>query len=248
MLLSLGLAGVLVLRAAGQTRRSDDRGRRAVPRAHRSLRAQLKDTRHASETALNERAQLERDLHDGAAQRVLGLQLGLSRARSHARTQPLARELERLERHARLLRDDLRKLSQGIYPSSLVESGVVPALLDAMVTSDDRVDISGSIPRLPQHIEHALYFCALEAIQNVVAHAGGWTNANVEFTTAHETVVCRVSDEGVGFEVGQPAGDGIGLRGMRERIAAVGGSLAIQSAPGRGTAVTAIVPIPNGAE
>ena len=209
------------------------------------LADQLRQTRHVAEEAVNERAALERNLHDGAAQRVLSLQMGLAQARSHAGSTALGAALARLERHAQLLHDDLRELSHGIFPSVLVDGGVVDALAEATLATNQRVRISRTIGRMPRHLEHALYFTALEAVQNVLAHAGTWAIATVDFSQTADSVVCRISDDGVGFETDSCAGHGLGLASMQERVTAVGGTLSIESAPGWGTSVVAEIPLPE---
>lgn len=212
---------------------------------HHMLVDQLRQTRHVAEEAVNERAALERDLHDGAAQRVLSLQMGLAQARSHAGSTALGAALAQLERHAQLLHDDLRELSHGIFPSVLVDCGVVEALAEATLATNQRVRISRTIERIPRHLEHALYFTALEAVQNVLAHAGTWAIATVDFSQTADSVVCRISDDGVGFEIDGSAGHGLGLASMQERVTAVGGTLSIESAPGWGTSVVAEIPLPG---
>jgi signal transduction histidine kinase len=206
---------------------------------------QLRQTRHVAEEAVNERAALERNLHDGAAQRVLSLQMGLAQARSQAGSTALGTALEQLERHAQLLHDDLRELSHGIFPSVLVDCGVVEALAEATLATNQRVRISRTIGRIPRHLEHALYFTALEAVQNVLAHAGTWAIATVDFSQTADSVVCRISDDGVGFDPDGSAGHGLGLASMQERVTAVGGTLSIESAAGWGTSVVAEIPLPG---
>jgi len=212
---------------------------------HDALVDQLRQTRHVAEEAVNERAALERDLHDGAAQRVLSLQMGLAQARSDAGPTALGAALGQLERHAQLLHDDLRELSHGIFPSVLVDCGVVEALAEATLATNQRVRISRTIERIPRHLEHALYFTALEAVQNVLAHAGTWAIATVDFSQTAGSVMCRISDDGVGFDIDGSAGHGLGLASMQERVTAVGGTLSIESAPGWGTSVVAEIPLPG---
>jgi signal transduction histidine kinase len=213
--------------------------------SHRALLEQLHETRHVAQTAIAEREQLERDLHDGAVQRVASLQLGLARLKGEESSSRLIDELELLEQHTRLLGAELRSLAHGIYPPALVERGVTAALVEATLASSDRVEISGSIPRVPGHIEHALYFSTLQAIQNALHHGGAWARARVELALANDTVVVRVSDDGVGFDPDEVIDDErhIGVASMRERTTTVGGTLAVRSAPGRGTSVTIAVPL-----
>jgi signal transduction histidine kinase len=223
-------------------------GRRRTALGDPTLVDQLRQTRHVAEEAVNERAALERDLHDGAAQRVLSLQMGLAQARSDAGSTALGAALAQLERHAQLLHDDLRELSHGIFPSVLVDCGVVEALAEATLATNQRVRISRTIERMPRHLEHALYFTALEAVQNVLAHAGTWAIATVDFSQTADSVVCRISDDGVGFDLDGSAGHGLGLASMQERVTAVGGTLSIESAPGWGTSVVAEIPLPEESE
>jgi signal transduction histidine kinase len=157
----------------------------------------------------------------------------------------LADDLERLERHAGLLRDDLRSLSHGIYPPALVERGVAAALAEATLASSARVRITGTIPRAPSHVEYALYFSALEAVQNAVNHGGASARVQVDLGRTNGSAVLRVSDDGVGFDPDDPV-DGAHHRGvasMRERTTAAGGTLGVRSEPGHGTSITITIPL-----
>jgi signal transduction histidine kinase len=209
------------------------------------LLEQLDETRHAAQTAVREREQLERDLHDGATQRVSSLLLGLARLRQTlTQSNQLSADLARLEQHALLLREDLRRLSHGIYPAALVERGVLAALSEATLASSERITFSGELPRLPGPIEHALYFSTLEAVQNALRHGGSWTRVTVQLAQTDVVVVSRVSDNGVGFNPLEQIDEAQhrGLVGIRERATTVGGTLAVHSEPGEGTAVTVVIP------
>jgi signal transduction histidine kinase len=153
-------------------------------------------------------------------------------------------DLARLEQHALLLREDLRRLSHGIYPAALVERGVLAALSEATLASSDRITFSGELPRLPGPIEHALYFSTLEAVQNALRHGGSWTRVTVQLAQTDVFVVSRVSDNGVGFNPLEQVDEAQhrGLAGIRERATTVGGTLAVHSEPGEGTSVTVVIP------
>jgi signal transduction histidine kinase len=191
----------------------------------------------------NERARLERDLHDGVLQRVFALQLGLAHAREQA-PPPLAAVLEGLERQARLIGGELRALAHGIYPGTLLDRGLRAALDEATLGAAGRVTVHGDVGRLPEPVERAAYFCVLEAIQNMLRHAGAWATARVTLRADDGVLRFEVVDNGVGFD-GAAAPEGLGLRSMRERVAAVGGQLVLESAPGNGVAVRGAIPLPE---
>src|SRR5207245_649043 len=117
---------------------------------------------------------------------------------------------EHVELQAGAIGDDLRRLATGIYPKTLVDRGLTEALQEAILESGDRVELVGDAGRLPAQIEQALYFCALEAVQNAVRHAGSWARVEVSLVRSARDVDLEVVDNGVGFDLDGVA-RGLGL-------------------------------------
>jgi len=194
------------------------------------------------ESVEQERHRLERDLHDGAQQRLTTIQLKLAVASEEAGQAALREELEELAAETAAAASELRAVAHGIYPPLLHDAGVAPALRAVAGRAPIRVRmVDRGIGRGPAGVELALYYCALEALQNVAKHAGPEVQAVVTLAHARDELVFEVRDDGHGFDPGAN-GDGIGLVSMRDRIGAVGGRLEIRSAPGAGTSVRGTVP------
>jgi signal transduction histidine kinase len=208
----------------------------------RELLDELDDSRRAIVAETQSRIKIERELHDGAVQRLLSLQMGIAGARAHAKSPELSAELERLEEQARHLGGDLRLLAHGIYPGTLLEHGLQAALVEATFTAAHRVRLSGEVGRLSTRVEHAAYFCILEAVQNALRHAGTWARIDITLRVTEQALRFSVTDNGVGFDPAT-AGHGIGLSSMRGRISSVGGMLEIESKPGWGAAVLGVIPL-----
>ena len=133
-------------------------------------------------------------------------------------------------------------LSRGIYPQALTDDGVGAALRAVLNASTIPVTVDDhGLGRLPEEIEAALYFCAVEAVQNAVKHAGA-SAITVDLSSDGLQVSLEVRDDGSGFSPDGDAG-GHGLDNMRDRIDAVHGSLSLRSAPGHGATVQAAVPL-----
>ncbi len=191
-----------------------------------------------------ERRRIERDLHDGAQQRLVALRIKLELAEELMREDP-AEGLSRLHQ----LGDDvtetlgeIRSISHGVYPSLLEERGLPAALHAAALRAPTQAHVSpNGVGRLPQPVESAVYFCCLEALQNTAKHARDATEVTIDL---HEDDGLRfeVRDNGAGFDV-RAHTNGAGLTNMRDRIEAVGGRLVVRSSPGEGSAVSGIVPL-----
>jgi signal transduction histidine kinase len=193
-------------------------------------------------SADDERHRLERDLHDGAQQRLYLLQIKLGRLRQGVADDRLVGEIEEIEADAAAALEELRVLAHGIFPTVLVESGVPEALRASAVDAPIAVRVTDHwIGRCSPTIEAALYFCALEAIQNAAKHAGDGAHVTVDLDRDGDRVDLSIADDGPGF---QPAGmsGGIGFVTMRDRIGAVGGELEIISHPGAGVTVHVTIP------
>ena len=198
------------------------------------------------EAAAVERRRLERDLHDGVQQHLVGLRLKLAMATEAIREDPAhgERMLASMGRQMDDLLHEVRSLARGIYPSVLSQCGLGEALRAAARSSAVPVEVRGSrIGRYPEDLEVAVYFCCLEALQNVAKHAGEEASARLTLRQEGRQLRFEVRDAGVGFDPGQDQG-GNGLVNMRDRIEAIGGTLTITTRRGRGTTVRGCVPVP----
>jgi signal transduction histidine kinase len=138
--------------------------------------------------------------------------------------------------------DDLRDLARGIYPPLLADRGLVAALeAQARKAAVPTTVLSETVDRFPQAIESAVYFCALEALNNVAKYAEA-SSAEIELAQQDGHLRFVVRDDGVGFD-SAASSYGTGLQGMADRLDAIGGSFAITSKPGGGTTVTGRVPV-----
>ncbi len=193
-------------------------------------------------SADQERHRLERDLHDGAQQRLFLLQIKLRRLRRGLADEALVADIEEIEADAAAALEELRVLAHGIFPTVLVESGVPEALRAFAVDAPIQVDVTDHwIGRCSPTIEAALYFCALEAIQNAAKHAGVGAHVTVDLDRDGDRVDLTIADDGVGF---QPGGkfEGMGFVTMRDRIGAVGGELEVISEPAAGVTLHVSIP------
>ena len=191
-----------------------------------------------------ERRRLERNLHDGAQQRLVSVSLELSIVAAKLESDPRAARQVLSEAQDELRRGlaELRELARGIHPVILTERGLGPALDALLSRAPIPVDIT-ELPegRLPADIEAAAYYVVAEAIANVgkYAHASG---ATVSISRSNGAATVSVSDDGVGGA--DPAG-GSGLRGLAARVEALNGHLDVDSPPGRGTRIRAKIPCPE---
>jgi signal transduction histidine kinase len=191
-----------------------------------------------------ERRRIERDLHDGAQQRLIALRMRLSMAEDLLRDDPDAASeaMRGLGDDIDHALEEIRSLAHGIYPALLADRGLVDALRSVGRRSALEVDVRGAgLRRLAPELETAVYFTCREALQNAAKHAEGATRARIALDQGPATLSFEVSDNGEGFAAASVAGSG--LRNMRDRIESVGGTLTIQSAPGRGTVVRGAVPL-----
>ena len=189
-----------------------------------------------------ERRKLERELHDGAQQRLLAIQIKLALLRDRVGEPELAAELDEIGDDATTAVDQLRNLAHGIYPVELREDGIGEGLRAYVRSMPVHIDIvDNGIGRCGSGVELSVYFCSLEAIQNVVKHAGRGTRATVTLERDRDTVRFSVEDDGAGFDPDEEV-DGFGLTSIRDRLAAFGGELEIVSSPGEGTTVRGTVP------
>jgi signal transduction histidine kinase len=190
-----------------------------------------------------ERVRIERDLHDGAQQRLIKIRIGLALAEEAIRADPeaAAAALRGLGEDIDAALDDVRSLAHGVYPSLLSDRGLEDALRSVAAESPLPVRVDAQdVTRHRAEVETAVYFTCVEALQNAIKHAAGATRVWIGLRQDAELTL-SVRDDGSGFV--PPRGADGGLRNMRDRIEAVGGRLAIESHPGDGTLIRADVPI-----
>ena len=188
-----------------------------------------------------ERRRIERDLHDGAQQRLVALSLTLGMAESRLKDPDAAAPLiAQAREEARLAVQELRELASGIHPALLSERGLGPALEALAGRAPIPVTVTG-IPeqRLPPPIESAAYFTTAEALTNVAKYAQA-DFASVDLTVLPGRLRLAIADDGVG---GADLQTGTGLRGLRDRVEALDGRLEVDSPPGVGTTVVAEIPL-----
>jgi signal transduction histidine kinase len=153
--------------------------------------------------------------------------------------------LEALQASATEAIEDLRDLARGIYPPLLADKGLEAALeAQARKSSIPVVVETDAIGRYPRDVESAVYFCALESLNNVAKYAEA-SRAVVRLAKSNGHLTFTVTDDGQGFDP-DAAGHGTGLQGMADRLDAIGGTFDVTSAPGVGTTVTGRVPIDEG--
>ncbi|MFI5259265.1 MAG: histidine kinase [Candidatus Limnocylindrales bacterium] len=216
-------------------------------RLQAEVRAQLAEVRASRarivEATDAERRRIERDIHDGAQQRLVALSLAIGRARGQlgpAADPELEATLAQASDEVRSALAELRELARGIHPAILTQAGLEPAVRSLVDRAAVPTDIEFAVEHpLPEPVEAAAYFVVSEALTNVVKHAAAGA-ARVALRTQDGTLVVEIRDDGCG---GADPGRGSGLRGLRDRVEAVGGTLETMSPAGAGTTVRATLPI-----
>jgi signal transduction histidine kinase len=204
----------------------------------------LEDSRRRIvEAADLERARIERDLHDGAQQRLVALRIRLGLTQELLETDASAgiRMVRELGFEAERALEELRSLAHGVYPPVLTDRGLSDALRSVAAQAPVPVHaVSVGVTRQPIEVESAVYFTCVEALQNAVKHAGASaTGVWIRLEQTRGRLRLEVGDDGPGFAHDRRSGRG--LRNMHDRIEAVGGELTVDSLPGRGTRVTASI-------
>jgi len=220
-----------------------------------ALQASLDDLKVANEALQASRArivaaadqsrrQIERNLHDGAQQHLVALavKLGLARQLVEADPATVATLLEELRADAQTTLTELRELAHGIYPPLLMDRGLREALVAAANRAVLPTDVDADVGRYPPDVEAAVYFCCLEAMQNAGKYAGEGSTMKVQVCADEHRLRFSVVDDGAGFQLnGGPRGHG--FVNMADRLGAIGGSLEVESAPGRGARVGGTIPL-----
>jgi signal transduction histidine kinase len=190
------------------------------------------------------RRRLERNIHDGAQQQLVSLAVQVRLAESMAGRDPEGERdlLGHIQQGLQEAMEDLRDLARGIYPPLLADQGLVAALRAQARKAPLPVEIEADdLGRYPQELEAAVYFCALEALQNVSKYAGA-SKASVRLSQTDGHLTFEVEDDGAGFDASNTS-YGTGLQGMADRLSALGGNLDVRSEPGSGTRVTGRLPV-----
>jgi len=215
------------------------------------LRAQLEEVQQSRarlvDAGQRERQRVERDLHDGAQQQLVTLLLSLQVTKAEAIKHADPKTAALLEANTEALKQalfDLRELARGIHPSILTEAGLIPAIRSLCERSPIQVEVRGDLcdGRLAPSLEATLYFVAAEAITNAVKHSRA-THICVSLQRVTDRVVLEIADDGRG---GADISAGTGLRGLSDRVAAVGGQLQVESDSGGGTRIHTEIPSHDG--
>ena len=213
-------------------------------RLHAELRSHVDELRESRarivEAGDAERRRLERNLHDGAQQRLvtIALQLRLVEAKLSADPAEAAPIVAQVREELTEALAELRELARGIHPAILSDHGLGPALEAVAARSPVPVKLSTPAERLPASVEAAIYYVVSEALANVAKYAQA-SRVTVEVARTEQRAVAAIADDGVG---GADPDGGSGLRGLADRVAALGGSLHVDSPPSRGTRIHAEIP------
>jgi len=215
-----------------------------IARLHVELRRQLAEV-HASRARIvnagtEERRRLERDLHDGAQQRLVSIGLALRHAQHQLGTSTVERATRTLDEaivEVKMAIDELRELARGLPPAQL-DAGLAPAFRDLARRVSVPVEVTAPRERFDRSIEGAAYFIGCEGLTNAVKHAQA-TSISLSARRENGRLVVTVVDDGIG---GAEPIAGSGLSGLADRVAALGGALRIDSRPGAGTTLTAELP------
>ena len=214
---------------------------------NRELLARLEDLRASRQRLVSaqdeERRRIERDLHDGAQQHLVALKIKVGLAESVAEPESKIRPiLAQLKRDADEAIENLRELARGIYPPLLASDGLGVALQAPARRFAVPVELDvQEVARQPREVEGAIYFCCLEALQNVAKYAEAG-HVRLRVWTQDSTLTFAVEDDGKGFEPATVLRSS-GLQNMRDRLEALGGSLEVTSAPGQGTTIQGRLPV-----
>jgi signal transduction histidine kinase len=214
----------------------------ANARLQAEVRAQVPELRASRRRLLRardeERRRLEQRLREGAERRLASLDRALRRARGQGAPETAAR-IERAGTQLGQTLVELRELAAGLHPRAVSERGLAGAVAGVAAQSPIPVDVDIKIEGLPTEVEAAAYFLCSEALANIAKHASA-TRAAVRMVETDELLTVEVADDGVG---GTDAGSGTGLRGLADRIEALGGTLSVESPAGRGTRLVAEIPL-----
>ena len=205
--------------------------------------SELEDSRRRiAEAADMERVRIQRDLHDGAQQRLVALRIRLGLAEELLDADPGAgvRAVHELGFEADRALEELRSLARGVYPPLLTSYGLADALRSVARQPPLPIHVVAvGVTRHPIELESAVYFTCVEALQNALKHAGGATGVWIRLSQTRNRLRFELRDDGPGFALDDH--DGRGIANMHDRIEAIGGDLNVESHPGHGTRVSGAV-------
>ena len=185
-----------------------------------------------------QRRRLELELRLGAERRLDSVATLLANARTTAAATD-GEAVRALEAELESARRELREFAHGVHPAALTQRGLVPALTLLAERTPVRVDVKGTVARLPDPVEAALFFLCSEALANIAKYAQA-SRAYIEIGSGDDAVTVLVEDDGIG---GADPGRGSGLRGLTDRVEALGGQLRVESPSGGGTRLSAEIPV-----
>jgi signal transduction histidine kinase len=212
-------------------------------RLQAEVRAQVDELRESRRRILEagdeERQRLERRLHDSAEQRLERLAGQLRRTRLSARAEDARERIDRTEAQLERTLEELRRLANGLHPRVLADAGLPDALVSLVEQAPVPVEVVAPAAKLPADIEAVAYFLCSEALANIAKHASA-SRASVSVTTGDGRLRVEVEDDGLG---GADPARGTGLRGLADRVEALGGTLHVESPVGEGTRLAAEIPL-----
>ena len=205
----------------------------------------LRTSRQRLVTAQDEeRRRLERNLHDGAQQRLVVISLALRMARRMVRPDgdtTLGSRLDQASEQLTLALSELREFARGVHPAILTDRGLVAAVRSLAERSTVPAAVHADLDERPAPaVEAAAYFVASEALANLTKHANA-TSVTLRLTASEGMLTLQIADDGIG---GADPARGSGLRGLQDRVAAVDGTLDLDSPAGKGTRLTVRIPVP----
>jgi signal transduction histidine kinase len=235
-----------LVEAAGGWIRSAIEHQRLAAALDASLQDVEASRRRISAAAAAERRRIERDLHDGAQQQLVTLRVQLELAAEEFERDPdrAARRLRGLGLSVDAVIEEVRSLASGIYPALLADAGLGEALRAVAARASIPVTLHADGRRYPLEVESAVYYCCLEALQNAAKHSGA-SAVVIDLTTTDGRLGFTVRDDGCGFVLEEGHENGHGITNMRDRIAALGGTLLIESSTGNGTQVSGEILTPG---
>ena len=230
---------------AGSFARIAFEGERLVERTAGMLREVTDSRARLIAAADGERRRIARDLHDGAQQRLVALRIELELAAAEAEhdSAEQAATLREFGVEIAATLEDFRSMTSGIYPAILSDYGLAEAIHAAALRAPIHTTVdTARLSEYPAEIATAVYFCCVEALQNVAKHATGATEAHIVLAETESTLHFSISDNGPGFNTDRTR-LGAGLINMRDRLSVVGGKLTVKSTPGHGTLISGRIPL-----
>ena len=219
----------------------------ANARLRAEVRAQLSELRASRRRILDagdeERRRLEQRLHDGAERRLERIAEELRLARASIDSEDGAQRISGIEGQLERTLEELRSLAQGLHPRVLAKAGLAGALASIAEQSTVPVDVAAPDSELPAEVEAAAYFLCAEAVANIAKHASA-SRASIAVTKENDRLRIEIDDDGVG---GADPARGTGLRGLTDRVEALGGALEVESPASGGTRLVADIPVSGGA-